>query len=123
MVMKKILLSCLIVAAAALTQAQTLQLPGTGSNQVNIHAAQLNTATQLGFGNPEYAVVGFTVNFPTNSNPDYSATSTNDHFTTEMLTNWQQRTPGSNLNLLVTLQAPGTGHQPWNKSYVITVGD
>ncbi len=121
--MKKGILFCLLIASATLINAQSIVLPGIGSNQVTVTNATLNVATQLSFGNPEYNVVSLTVAFPVTGNPEYSATAAGSHFTSEMITNMAQRIPGSNINLQISLQAPGSGVAPWNKSYVLTVAD
>jgi hypothetical protein len=121
--MKKGILFCLILAATTLINAQSITLPGLGSNEVSVSGSLLNTATQLTFGNPEYNVVSFIVTFPVTGNPDYTATATGSHFTNEMITNMAQRVPGSNINLQISLQAPGSGVAPWNKSYIVSVAD
>jgi hypothetical protein len=117
--MKKLLLIMALLAIGAFIQAQTIQLPGVGSTNITIESSQINSGAQLTFGNPEYNVTGFTMKFPTNANPAYAATSNNNHFTNDMLTNFAQMVPGSLITLEITLQAPGEGHSPWNKSYSV----
>lgn len=121
--MRKLLLILAVFATGAWLQAQTIQLPGMGSNNITLHNTQINSASQLAFGNPEYNVTGFTMKFPTNSNPGYAATSTNDHFTPDMLTNIAQIVPGSSISLEITLLAPGEGHTAWQKTYSIQLVD
>lgn len=113
------LLIGLIFAAGIMLQAQSIQLPGVGSTQLTWANSQVNASTQLAFGNPEYQVTGFTLSFPTNTNPMYTATSANNQFTADMLTNLTQLTTGSNVNLTVTLKAPGEGHEGWQKHYTV----
>lgn len=117
--MKKALLLTAFIATATWLQAQTIQLPGMGSSNITLDQSAINSGSQLTFGNPEYNVTGFTVKFATNSNPNYSATATDNHFTSEMLTNISQMIPGSLINLEITLIAPGEGHTPWQKSYSV----
>jgi hypothetical protein len=117
--MKKILLICMVFATGTILKAQTIQLPGTGSTNITVPGSQINASSQLKFSNTEYHVVGFTLKFPTNSNPVYVATSSDDHFTDDMLSNIPQLVSGSDINLQVTLQAPGEGHESWQKSYVV----
>lgn len=109
----------MVFAAGTIIQAQTIQLPGAGSNQITITNSQITAASQLTFGNPEYNVTGFTVKFATISNPTYSATSPDNHFTSEMLANIPQILPGGSIDLQITLLAPGEGHQSWQKTYMV----
>ena len=44
-VMKKMLLITIMVASFTILRAQTLQLPGIGSNNVTVSAAQINSNT------------------------------------------------------------------------------
>ncbi len=67
--MKKRILLCLLLAATTLIKAQSIILPGIGSNELSVSASMLNTATQLNFGNPEYNVVNIKVSFPVTGNP------------------------------------------------------
>ena len=120
-VMKNVLLICMVLASGALLRAQTVQLPGTGSNEINVQATQVNASTQLHFSNPEYSIIGFTVKFATTTNPMYTASSATDHFTEDMLVNIPQLATGSHIDLQVTLKATGDGHNSWQKSYVVHV--
>jgi hypothetical protein len=117
--MKRLLLMLAVLATGAWLQAQSIQLPGMGSTNITIESSQISSGSQLTFGNPEYNITGFTMKFPTNSNPDYVATSTNNHFTSDMLTNISQIVPGSSISLEITLQAPGEGHTAWQKTYSV----
>jgi hypothetical protein len=121
--MKKGILFCLVLAVTALMNAQSITLPGIGSNEVSVSNSLLNTSTQLTFGNPEYNVVNFTIAFPVTGNPGYSATAAGSHLTNDMVSSLAQRVPGSNINLQISLQAPGSGVAPWNKSYVLSIAD
>lgn len=121
-VMKKMLLITITVASFTILRAQTLQLPGIGSNNVTVSAAQINSNTLLSFLNPEYNVEGFTVKFAAINNPAYSANSTNNQFTSDMLTNIPLLVAGSNIELNVTLKEPGE-HAPWQKTYYLLVNN
>jgi hypothetical protein len=117
--MKRMLLIGLIFAAGIMLHAQSIQLPGVGSNQLTWANNQVNASTQLAFGNPEYQVTGFTLSFPTNTNPMFTGVSTTNHFTADMLTHLTELTAGSNIDLTVTLKAPGEGHESWQKHYTV----
>lgn len=119
--MKKLLLMLAVFATGAWLQAQSIQLPGMGSSNITIESSQINAGSQLTFGNPEYNVTGFTIKFPTNSNPGYAATSTDNHFTSDMLSNISQIVPGSSISLEITLRAPGDGHPSWQKTYSVNL--
>jgi len=119
--MKKLLLILAVLASGVWVQAQSIQLPGMGSTNISIESSQINAASQLTFGNPEYNVTGFTMKFPTNSNPGYTATSTDNHFTSDMLNNIAQIVPGSPISLEITLRAPGEGHLSWQKTYSVNL--
>jgi len=121
--MKRLLLIFAVLATGAWLQAQTIQLPGMGSTNITIDNSEITATSQLSFGNPEYNVTGFTMKFPTNSNPNYSAISNNNHFTSDMLTNISQRVPGSSISLEITLLAPGEGHTAWQKTYSIQLSN
>lgn len=116
------LLLAITAASFTILRAQILQLPGIGSNNVTVSAAQLNANTLLTFSNPEYNVQGFTVKFAATNNPAYSANSANNQFTTDMLTNIPLLVTGSNIELNVTLKAPGE-HAPWEKTYYLLVNN
>ncbi len=117
--MKKAILSLLFLSLILTVKAQTIQLPGVGSNQINVASADVNSTAHFTFGNPEYNVTGFTISFPTSSDPHYTATSSNNQFTGDMLAHFSELVSGSHIDLQVILQAPGEGHLPWTKNYIL----
>lgn len=119
--MKKILLIASFWVLSVALHAQSIQLPGTGSNQVSVASSLISPSAHFVFGNPEYQVVGFTIGFLTNTNINYSASSTNDHFTEDMITHLSQVAAGSDINLQITLKAPGEGHEAWFKNYILHI--
>ncbi len=119
--MKTLLLSIVLLAGSLFIHSQTIELPGIGSTNVSIAASQVNTNSKLTFGNPEYKVIGFSLTFPTNNNPSYNAVSINNQFTGDMVTNFQQRLAGADLQLQITLKSSAADAQSWNKSYVVQI--
>jgi len=119
--MKKVLLILFFLTLTVFLPAQTIQLPGIGSNVVSVNSSNISATTQLVFGNPEYQVIGFSVSFLTNTNANYTSASPNNYFTADMLNYIPQLATGNDISLQVTLQAPGEGHEPWVKNYTIQI--
>lgn len=102
---------------------QTIQLPGIGSTNLTVSSSVVNASTELHFGNTEYTVIGFELSFPTNSNPGFTAVSSNNHFTNEMITQFANRVAGANLNLTAILKSAPAESASWQKSYVLSIVD
>lgn len=121
--MKKLILLSFVLVAGAFLYSQTIQLPGIGSTAITVSSSQINAASQLTFGNPEYNIIAFQVSFATNSNPTYSANSADNHFTSDMLANIPQMVNGTGMQLQVTLKAPQPESASWQKSYTVQLTD
>ena len=120
--MKTILLTLLLTSATTLLQSQTIELPGMGTNNISVSQSLINSNTQLTFGNAEYSIISFKVKFATTNNPEYSATSPSNHFTSDMISNIHHLLPGNDMELVVTLKSL-EGESVWDKSYVVHVDE
>lgn len=121
--MKTIGLLFTILFCSLFIHSQTISLPGIGSTNITVSAGLINSNTELHFGNTEYNVIGFELSFPTNSNPTFMAVSSNNHFTNEMITEFANRVPGSNLNLKAILKSSPVESASWQKNYVVSIAD
>ncbi len=121
--MKKMLLIGCVLAAGTFLYSQKVTLPGMGSTTITLSASQVNANTQFFFGNPEYDVTGFQLSFATNANPTYSATSANNHFTTDMITNFHDMVSGTGMQLQVNLKGNGVQSAVWQKLYTVQMTD
>lgn len=122
-VMKAFVLISAVFICSLFIHSQTIQLPGIGSTNITVSSGLVNPNTELHFGNSEYSVIGFELSFPTNSNPAFMAVSTNNHFTNEMITEFANRVPGSNLNLKAILKSAPVESASWQKNYVVSIAD
>lgn len=121
--MKALVLSLAVLICSLFIHSQTISLPGLGSTNISVSSALLNSSTELHFGNAEYNVIGFELSFPTQSNPTFMAVSTNNHFTTEMITEFANRVPGSSLQLKATLKSNPAESVSWQKIYTVSIAD